>query len=137
MRILIAEDEAIIAFSMDDALSKAGYSVVGIARDSETAVRLADQLRPDLALVDLNLARGTSGATVARRLRELYAIPSIFVSGNPLDCRKVSGSLGAFGCLSKPFKDDDLIGAVEVARAVLGGQSPVTVPENLELYLVL
>lgn len=137
MRILIAEDEAIIAFSMDDILSSAGHSVVGIARDSDTAVQLAGKLRPDLALVDLNLARGTSGATVARLLRELYGIPSIFVSGNPLDCRKARGYLDVFGCLSKPFKDDDLIGAVDVARAVIGGQPPTMMPENLELYLVL
>jgi DNA-binding response OmpR family regulator len=137
MRILIVEDEAIVAFSMDDALTAAGQTVVGIARDEQTAIGLAEQYRPDLALVDLSLARGCSGAAVAQSLRERLGIPAIFVSGFPLDCRKVSSHIGALGCLSKPFDDEDLIGAIAVAEAVLDGKSPASLPKGLELYMVV
>jgi Response regulator containing a CheY-like receiver domain and an HTH DNA-binding domain len=88
MRILIVEDEAIVAFSIDDALTSAGKTVVGIARDEEAAMRLAEEHHPDLALVDLSLARGSSGATVAQALRERYGIPAIFVSSFPLDAAR-------------------------------------------------
>lgn len=137
MRILIVEDEAIIAFSMDDALSSAGHTVVGIARDEDTAAFLAAAYHPDLALVDLRLARGSSGATAAQLLRERHGIPSIFVSGNPLDCRKVSSHVGVLGCLSKPFNDEELKEAVTVAETILAGQSPAHLPNGLELYVVL
>lgn len=137
MRILIVEDEVIVAFSIDDALTSAGQTVVGIARDEVTALRLADQCHPDLALVDLSLAHGGSGAAVAQALRERHGIPAIFVSGFPIDCRKVSSHIGAIGCLSKPFEDDDLVESIAVAEAVLGGESPTHLPKCLELYMVV
>lgn len=137
MRILIVEDEAIVAFSMDDALSSAGHFIIGIARDEQTADTLAGKYQTDLALVDLRLARGSSGALAAQLLRERYGIPSIFVSGNPNDCRKVSSHGGVLGCLSKPFNDEELKEAVAVAEMVLSGQSPTDLPKGLELYVVL
>jgi len=137
MRILIVEDEAIVAFSIDDALTSAGQTVVGIARDESNAMRLAEMYRPDLALVDFNLAHGGSGAAVAQSLRERYGIPAIFVSGYPIDCRRVSSHIGALGCLSKPFEDDDLLESIAVAEAVLGGESPAHLPKGLELYMVV
>jgi DNA-binding response OmpR family regulator len=137
MRILIVEDEAIVAFSIDDALTAAGQRVIGIARDETTAISLAEQFHPELALVDLNLARGSSGASVAQNLRENYGVPTIFVSGFPTDCRKVSSHIGVLGCLSKPFEDEDLIGSIAVAEAVLGGHAPGALPKGLELYMVV
>lgn len=137
MRILIVEDEAIVAFSIDDALTAGGQTVVGIARDEPTAMLLAEQYRPDLALVDLSLAHGSSGASVAQNLRERYGIPAIFVSGFPVDCRKISSRIGALGCLRKPFDDDELIESIAVAEAVLGGEPPQRLPERLELYMII
>lgn len=137
MRILIVEDEAIVAFSIDDALTASGQNVVGIARDETTAMLLAEQYRPDLALVDMSLAHGSSGADVAQNLRERYGIPSIFVSGFPIDCRKVSSHIGALGCLSKPFQDDELIQSIAVAESVLGGTPPERLPKRLELYMII
>ncbi len=137
MRILIVEDEAIVAFSIDDALTANGQTVVGIARDEPTAMLLAEQYRPDLALVDFSLARGSSGASVVQNLRERYGIPAIFVSGSPIDCRRVSSQIGVLGCLSKPFQDDELIESIAVAESLLGGTPPMRLPERLELYMVI
>lgn len=137
MRILIVEDEVIVALTMEDALSSAGHTVVGIARDEKNAVRLAKRERPDLALVDLYLAHDSSGADTARQMRETLGVPSVFVSGNPVDCRRLGSTAGVFGCLRKPFTEQDLLDAVAVAEAVLARQMPNRVPSGLELYLIL
>jgi CheY-like chemotaxis protein len=134
MRILIVEDEAIIALEIDAVLTDTGHSVVGIAREVATALAVAAAQRPDLALVDLNLANNTSGAVAARHLLEMYGVPAIFVSGNPNDCRRVGFQTGALGCLSKPFKDSELIEAIAAAQALLAGQRPRTSPGGLEIY---
>lgn len=135
MRILIVEDDAFLAFAIETALSAVGHRIVGFARNETLARELAVAHRPDLALVDLNLARESSGAVVARDLRAL-GVPSLFVSGSPDECRKVSRELGVLGCLRKPFADEDLIDAVAIARALIAGKRPERVPGNLELYSV-
>ena len=61
MKILIVEDDAMLALSMDEWLTEVGHIVVGLARDPATAFRIAQQARPDLALVDLQLARAHWG----------------------------------------------------------------------------
>lgn len=134
MRILIVEDEAIIALAIDSVLVDTGHSVVGIARDVATALAIAAAQRPDLALVDLNLANTTSGAVAARHLLEMYGVPAIFVSGNPTDCRRVGPRAGALGCLSKPFKDAELVQTIDAAQALIAGRSPGVAPGALELY---
>lgn len=134
MRILIVEDEAIIALEIDAILTDTGHSVVGIARDVATALAIAAAQRPDLALVDLNLANTASGAIAARHLLEMYGVPVIFVSGNPTDCRRVGLQAGALGCLSKPFNDAELVQAIATAGALIAGQ-PLDRPAGaLELY---
>lgn len=137
MKILIVEDEAMLALSMDDALTAVGHIVVGLARDPATAFRIARDSRPDLALVDLTLARQTSGADVARHLLKRHGVPAIFVSGSPGDCKKVGFRIGALGCLAKPFMADDLVKAVDVAFRIIQQQQPERVPPNMELYYVV
>lgn len=134
MRILIVEDEAIIALEIDAILTDTGHSVVGIARDVATALAIAAAQRPDLALVDLNLADTASGAIAARHLLEMYGVPVIFVSGNPTDCRRVGLQAGALGCLSKPFNDAELVQAIATARALIAGQPLDRSAGALELY---
>lgn len=137
MKILIVEDEVLVALSMDDTLSEAGHFVTGLARDELVAMGLAGTTRPDLALVDMTLARGGSGAAVVRHLRKRYGVPSIFVSGNPGSCHQVGFQIGALGCLSKPFSPDELVEAVEAAATILRKGSPQQVPPNLQLYYVM
>lgn len=129
------EDDAFLAFAIETALSAVGHRIVGFARDETLARELAVSQRPELALVDMHLARESSGVVVARDLRAL-GVPSLFVSGSPDECRKVSRELGVFGCLKKPFVDEDLIDAVAIAQALIAGKRPERVPSNLELYSV-
>ena len=135
MRILIVEDDAMFAFAIEDALSAAKHEIVGFARDGESAVELAERERPDLALVDLRLARQTSGAIAAREILDRYRIPSIFISSSPEDCRKEAKPSGAWGCLSKPFTDRDLVNVVEIASAMMTGHHQHNLrPRGFELY---
>ena len=137
MKILIVEDDVMLALSMDEWLTEVGHIVVGLARDPATAFRIAQLARPDLALVDLKLARDTSGAEVARHLRKRYGVPAVFVSGSPGDCKKIGFNIGALGCLAKPFAPDELVEAIDVAYRILQHESPERMPSNLELYLVM
>lgn len=134
MRILIVEDDAMFAFAIDDALATAGHEVVGFARDEHAALDLAGVKRPDLALVDLRLARDTSGANAARLMRERYGIPSIFVSSSPEECRREAKESGALGCLSKPFMDRDLVSVVAIAEQITAGRESDLRPRGFELY---
>jgi two-component system, response regulator PdtaR len=137
MKILIVEDEVILALSMDEALSDSGHEVVGLARDIAGATKIAAAEKPQLALIDLKLARGASGALLAQYLRERFGIPAIFVSGNPADCKAAGIHGGVLGCLAKPFFPDQLVDAVEVASTMLRRQHPTRVPPNMELYYVM
>jgi CheY-like chemotaxis protein len=119
---------------MEAILSQAGHVIVGFARDEDAAVKMAGGHRADLALVDLHLARDTSGAVAARQLRTCYGTPSLFVSAAADECRKAAEEAGALGCLSKPFRAKDLVGAVAIVEMIIRGQTPQRMPQGLELY---
>lgn len=130
MRILIVEDDAMFAFAVDDALSNAGHEIVGFARDENAAVDMAFVKRPDLALVDLNLARNTSGARAARQMLDRCGVPSLFVSGSPGDCRRLAKTSGALGCLSKPCAASDIVAAVSIAELAINGRASTLQPRG-------
>lgn len=121
MKILIVEDEALVAMSLQFLLELEGHEILGVADDLPSAIDAADRSSPELALVDIQLARGSSGFEVAARLRE-RGIACIFLTGNAPD--KPRPDL-ALGCLPKPYSDAGLMSAVAVAEAYRGGQPPV------------
>ncbi len=117
VRILIAEDETIIRLDLRGLLEKAGYEVVGEARDGEEAVALAAELEPDLAVMDVKMPR-LDGIEAARRILEARPIPVVMLTafGQPdLVARAVE--VGVFGYLVKPFREQDVVPAIEAARA--------------------
>lgn len=136
MRIIIIEDDALLAFRMDDVLSSAGHSVVGFGWDEQSALQIAAITEPHLALVDLQLVKDTSGASVARQLDDRFGIPAIFVSGSPERCRALAQEAGVLGCLAKPFSDDELIAAVAAVENFIQGYAAATsqLPPNFEFY---
>ena len=130
LRILIVEDEALVALEIEEALSAAGHEVAGHADDLAGAVALGRRTRPDLALVDINLANRCSGLDVAAELMRC-GIPCLFVTGN---CPTHQGEGLALGCLHKPFNDRILLGAVAAAGAVSRGEEPPRLPRGMHLY---
>jgi response regulator NasT len=117
MRILVAEDETIIRLDLRGLLESAGYDVVAEARDGEEAVLLAREHQPDLAVLDVKMPR-LDGIEAARRMLEERPIPIVMLTafGQPeLVARAVEA--GAFSYLAKPFREQDILPAIETARA--------------------
>jgi DNA-binding response OmpR family regulator len=109
MRILIVEDELIVAIGVEASLSEEGHQVVGIARESNTALGLGRRLRPDLALVDVHLVDGETGPEIAGHLKEM-GIPVLFMTANASTLP--DGMAGALGVIPKPVAAHVLKGAV-------------------------
>jgi DNA-binding response OmpR family regulator len=132
MRILIAEDEALIALSTQTELEKAGYTVVGLAMTSDEVIKLAGSCRPDLVLMDIRLARG-SGVEAAQAIHTRWAIPSLFATSQVED--PVTTCPAALGCLRKPYDHRSLVRSVQIVEQVMRGLGPtLPLPHNLELY---
>lgn len=117
-RVLIIEDEALIALHLEQLVAEAGHRVIGIAFDPEEAKKIARTERPDFAFVDMRLRGGSSGLEVARYLREKYNVPSILVSGN-LDSINIeaAASLKPVAMIGKPFMPAAITGAICMALA--------------------
>ena len=116
-RVLIAEDETIIRLDLRGLLESAGFEVCAEARDGEEAVRLACETRPDVALLDVKMPR-LDGIEAARRILDERPIPIVMVTAygeRELVSRAVEA--GVFGYLVKPFRETDLLPAIETARA--------------------
>ena len=117
MRILVAEDETIIRLDLRDLLERAGHEVAGEARDGEEAVALARDLQPDLAILDVKMPR-LDGIEAAKRILEERPLPIVLLTAydqEELVNRAVEA--GVFGYLVKPFREQDLVPAIETARA--------------------
>ena len=117
MRILIAEDETIIRLDLRGLLERAGFEVCAEAHDGEEAVELARREQPDLALLDVKMPR-LDGIEAARRILDERPIPIVMLTAygqDELVSRAVEASV--FGYLVKPFRESDLLPAIETARA--------------------
>ena len=111
-RILIVEDEMLVALEMESILEEHGYDVVGIASDLEGALTFADR-NVDLALVDLNLRDGLTGPEIGRRLANEHRAKVLFVTANP---RLLGdGIAGTIGVLTKPTDESSLTSAIAFA----------------------
>ena len=80
-RLLIVEDDVLVASSLEELLSDSGFEVVGTAGSAATALSLAGERLPQLALVDIGLLGPMDGIELAYQLREHFRIPMIFLSG--------------------------------------------------------
>lgn len=115
-RIMIVEDEFLIAMDLEDALSEAGFEVVGIATDTDAALALARDTKVDAAIMDVNLARGTCGIDTARRLRAELDIPSLFVSAQINEkLRSVAADARPLGFVTKPYMPDEIVAKLGAA----------------------
>jgi len=103
LRVLIVEDQALLAMELEMVISESGCEVVGCAMDTAGALGLAEQHRPDLALVDINLLDGMTGPDIARRLIGDYGSAVVFLTANPEQIP--DGFAGALGAVSKPFDE--------------------------------
>lgn len=122
-RILIVEDEFLIALVASDALADAGHSIVGLASTHDRGIALARKERPDLALLDVRIASVQDGIDLALTLRAELGIPAVFTTGSRDDANVVrAGPAQPAGWLLKPYTEADLLAAV--AEALDGMAAP-------------
>lgn len=128
-RLLVVEDEPLIAFDTEHVLTDAGYTIVGtVDRVADAVAVIESGTAIDLVLVDVNLADG-SGLDVARAARSAD-VPVLFVTGRfPPEAEAL-----ATGRLAKPYQQRDLIGSIDAIDATLGGKRPKKLPAGLALF---
>ncbi len=117
LRILIVEDEFLIALELESLLQDLGHDVVGIAASSQEAVALGRELKPDLAFVDIHLADGLTGIDVARHLTDGHDVTVLFMTANAK--RIPEDFAGARGVIAKPYTER---GVREALDYVIAGQ---------------
>ncbi|KPH07839.1 response regulator [Rhizobium acidisoli] len=113
MKVMIVEDDNIIALELERIAQEAGHQTVGPLSTVEQALAYAP--RSDVALVDLSLSDGVSGAQLARRLIDRFGVDVIFVTGSPENVG--NGIEGALDVISKPFTDERIVSALSRAEA--------------------
>jgi two-component system, response regulator PdtaR len=119
-RILIVEDEPLIAEDIADLCRLNGYEVCGTAYSAGAALNMIDQYRPGLVLLDINLEDTVSGLDIAAHLREKYAIPFIFLTSySDKDTLARAKYTTPLGYIVKPFNKEQLYSTIEIAWAQL------------------
>ena len=115
-KIMIVEDEGIIAMDIRDQLEAFGYDVVATAFSGEQAVTLATQHKPQLVMMDIVLKGGMDGISAAQTILQTLHIPVIFLTAysDPATLRRAKVT-GPYGYLIKPFRPDELHASIEVA----------------------
>lgn len=132
MKILIIEDEALIAMAYADALESAGYTVIGICCSLDQAKALAHEDPPDLALADLRLGQKRCGAKVDAWLHEAYGTTSVYITANVDFAHKYRTS--GIGFVEKPIGPMALVDVVGFLASVHRGERLPAVPRCLTLF---
>ena len=133
LKILIVEDDRQLATTLKYLVEdNPRYRVVATADDLDSAVAAASEHQPELALVDLHLARGSTGFSVAVRMSD-FDIPCFFISGKAPDFPMPDLALG---CLMKPFTAEDIHRSLAAAEDMMRGRETLRpkMPVNLTLY---
>src|SRR5580658_6407917 len=108
--ILIVEDQLLLAMGLKDELEDAGYQVLEVAVRHQQALAFARKIKPDLALVNIDLAHGDDGVALAWDLKSL-GVPVLFISGQPSRAR--SAKAVALASLAKPYSSAQMLEAVD------------------------
>lgn len=131
-RILIIEDEALVAMELRFVLEDLGYEVVGTAADARSARNMVRETEVDLALVDIHLSDGPTGVELGRELGQEQGVTVLFMTANPGMVR--NGVAGTIGVLSKPTDERAVQTAVEYALRRRSGQPVDYAPPGLQLF---
>ena len=114
-RVVIAEDEALIRMDLAEMLGEEGYEVVGQAGDGAEAVKLAEELRPDLVILDVKMPV-LDGISAAEQIGEAKIAPVLMLTAfSQRELVERARDAGAMAYLVKPFSKADLVPAIEMA----------------------
>ena len=115
-KILVVEDEALVALHLEQRLHMLGHTVVGTALSGTDALEQTAAHLPDLVLMDINLGRGISGIEAAQQINRVFDIPVVFVTAHSDDAiLQKATAAGPYGYVVKPFEDSALRVTIEIA----------------------
>lgn len=136
LKILIVEDEMLIAANIANQLEAFGYEVIGIIPRGEEAIKVVQNDKPDLVLMDINLKGELDGIETAKRIQQEGQIPIIYLTANSDDEHfNRAKATNPYAFLSKPFKRLDLQRALELASVRILQESNEPKPEQSGLKL--
>jgi DNA-binding response OmpR family regulator len=119
-KVLIAEDDLMIADMIEASLIDNGYQVTGIARTVAQGVSLGRQMRPDFAILDMRLADNGLGTEVAAQLRDGPRIGFLYASAN---INQVKELANCDACIAKPYDVNDLMRGLMIVERIVGGDA--------------
>ena len=142
LRVLIVEDEVMLAMAMEDVLADAGHVVVGTAASKKDAIAMADATSPDLVFVDVHLLDGPTGLDIAAHLRAVEGTMVVFMTAN---AKKVPDDfVGAMGIIAKPYSQAGIADAIRYLEECVRRPPPsldrpyeFTIAPAYERYLAL
>jgi DNA-binding response OmpR family regulator len=132
LKVMIAEDDLMMADMLEDVLVDSGYEVCGIARTVQEAVELGNRHKPDLAILDIRLAEGGIGTDIAARLNRHGSLGVLYASGDAghVGLTKADGE----ACIAKPYRATDVVRALEIVeQMVSAGESSRPFPNGFHL----
>jgi CheY-like chemotaxis protein len=119
LKVLVVDDDLMIADMVEEVLVTYGYEVCGIAPAVAEAVALVRLHRPDLAVIDIRLADGELGTEIAAQLTGFRRPGILYASGNTSHLGLTSADGDAF--LTKPYRAEDLVRGLEIVAAIVAG----------------
>ena len=124
LRILVVEDEVLIALELECLLEDLGHVSVGVAGCAADAIALGRTARPDVALVDIHLVDGPTGVEVARALSGDPRVTVVFMTANAK--RIPPDFAGALGVIAKPYSERVVASALDYVAQCRAGRTPST-----------
>lgn len=122
LRILVVEDEALIALELECLLDDLGHVTIGVVGSSQEAIALGRSAAPDVALVDIHLIDGPTGIEVARALSADRRTTVVFMTANSK--RIPPDFAGAFGVIAKPYSERAVANALHYVAERRAGRTP-------------
>jgi DNA-binding response OmpR family regulator len=129
--LLIVEDQLLLAMGLKDELEDSGYRVLELAIHNQEALSSARAVKPDLALVNIQLADGDDGVALATDLKAL-GVPVLFISGQPERAR-LAKAVG-IASIAKPYSPAELVAAVDYLFRHEQGDESQPRPRRLEMF---
>jgi response regulator NasT len=115
LRVVVAEDEALIRLDLVEMLTEAGYEVVGQAGDGEAAISISEKEKPDLVVMDVKMPK-LDGISAAERIANQRIAPVVILTAfSQRNLVERARDAGAMAYLTKPFTIEDLMPAIELA----------------------
>ena len=114
LRVVVVEDEALIRMDVVATLQEAGYEIIGEGADGEEAVKLATELTPELVVMDIKMPK-MDGITAAEKIAELKIPVVLLTAFSQSDLVTRAAEAGAMAFVTKPFKPQDLLPAIQIA----------------------